>query len=147
MRTRNQLRHNELLLFKSSWFSARFCARGHRAEDIEKCSTRTCTFLMGCSRMSHLADGPSGLAPFYVAPDSENESLKSLALSESFMWIALWILGQLRKHSVGGHIIASAIEVKWSRASLLCRRLYRSHHSEETLRATLLTVWRRTYLQ
>ncbi len=47
--------------------------------------------------MSHLANGPSGTAPFYVAPDSENESLKSLALSEAFMWIALWILGPTEK--------------------------------------------------
>lgn len=145
MRTRNQLRHNELLLFKSSRFGAQSCTRGHRTS--KSAQRGRVHFLMGCSRMSHLANGPSGPAPFYVALDSENESLKSLALSESFMWITLWILGQLRKHSVGGHIIASAIEVKWSRASLLCLRLYRSHHSEETLRAAPLTVWRRTYLQ
>lgn len=39
------------------------------------------------------------------------------------MWIALWMLGQLRKHSVGGRITVSAIEAKWSRASLLCLSL------------------------
>lgn len=92
-----------------------------------------------------LSDGPSGPPPF-TFPDCKHESLKYLALSDSFMRIALWILGQGRKYSVGGHITVSAIEAKWSRASHLRRPFYRSHHSAETLRVAPLTVRRRTYL-
>lgn len=93
-----------------------------------------------------LSDGPSGPPPFTLS-DCKHESLKYLALSDSFMRIALSILGQERKYSVGGHITVSAIEAKWSRASHLRRPFYRSHHSAETLRAAPLTVRRRTYLQ